>query len=126
MIAPAGKACQTFLSEIRNTGRIARSMPLFVRRKTLTLASMGTDRIEIGDELFMCVLPTGHVRTLWRRAICRSSDLVLSAANEPASPGFARLDAVRLRQAPASHPRALTHFRLRAMKNSRRLDAAVL
>ena len=83
---------------------------------------MGLDGIETGDELFICVLPTGHVRTLWRRACYRSS--ALSPANEPASPGFARLDISRLRTAPTSHDRALTHFRLRAMKNGRGVDVA--
>jgi hypothetical protein len=85
---------------------------------------MGLDGIETGDELFICVLPTGHVRTLWRRAFYRSSYLALSPANEPASPGFARLNTARLRPALTSSDRALTHFRLRAMKNGRSADMA--
>ena len=83
---------------------------------------MGTDGIETGDELFICVLPTGRVRSLWRRAH-RSSDLLLAAANEPASTGFARLNPARQRPALTSQDRALTHLRLRAMKNGRSVDA---
>jgi hypothetical protein len=81
--------------------------------------------IETGDELSIRVLPTGRVRTEWRKArYTRPSGLVLFAANESNSARFARLDASKLRSCPSSMGDALTRFRLRAKKSKRASEAA--
>ena len=77
--------------------------------------------IETGDELSIRVLPTGRVKTEWRKAKYASpSGLVLFAANEANSARFARLDASKPRSRPSSMERALTRFRLRAKNNGPR------
>jgi hypothetical protein len=74
--------------------------------------------IETGDELSIRVLPTGRVKTEWRKAKYASpSGLALFAANEANSARFARLDASKPRSRPSSMERALTRFRLRAKNN---------
>ena len=81
--------------------------------------------IETGDELSIRVLPTGRVRTEWRKArYARPSGLVLFAANESNSARFARLDTSKLRSSPSSMGDALTRFRLRAKKNNRASQAS--